>query len=347
LRKSALKTTPAGVPVLAAVPLAALIAHLADETLAVHGATDLVIERPAALGDRAAQSAIGFCALKGRPALAQIRASGAAVMLCRPEVAQALGRRPAGKALIAVANPRLAFARVLARFFAPPGLEGIHESAVIDACAALAPNVAVGPCATIGAARIGEGTVIHAGARIGSGVTLGRNVIVHAGAVIGADGFGYERDGAGRLVKLPQLGGVVIEDDVEIGANACIDRGTLGDTVIGEGTKIDDLAYVAHNVAIGKHVLVMARAVIAGSCRIADAAQIAPGAVVRDHVNVGAGATVGLGAVVIADVPEGATVAGVPAKALRRRATRRAGKDVGGTGRGGPAVHGARPRRRT
>ncbi len=146
------------------------------------------------------------------------------------------------------------------------------------------------------------------------GSIVGRNVIIHAGAVIGADGFGFERNESGRWEKFPHFGCVVVEDDVEIGANVCIDRGTMGETRIGTGAKIDDLVYIAHNVEIGRDCLVMASSVLCGSCKLEERVEVSPGAVIRDKVRIGTDGRVGLGAVVVADVPAGVVVAGVPAR---------------------------------
>jgi len=132
---------------------------------------------------------------------------------------------------------------------------------------------------------------------------------------VGADGFGYERDVDGKLHKFPQLGGVVIEDEVEIGANACIDRGALGVTVISRGTKLDDLVYIAHNVTVGTDVVVVGAAALLGSSQIGARAWVSAGSSVRDKTVVGEQSIIGLGAAVVADVPPGATVIGVPARA--------------------------------
>ena len=175
------------------------------------------------------------------------------------------------EAVIRTENARLDFIRVIDRFFAPPQPAGRHPSAVIDPSAHIAADAYIGPAATVGAdVEVGAGTVIHAGVHVYRGARIGRNVIIHSGSVIGADGFGYERDGNGEFVKFPHVGGVVVEDDVEIGANTCIDRGTLGDTRVCQGAKIDNLVHVAHNVQIGRHAAVIAHAMVAGSTRIGD-----------------------------------------------------------------------------
>ncbi|HEU4883206.1 MAG TPA: UDP-3-O-(3-hydroxymyristoyl)glucosamine N-acyltransferase, partial [Longimicrobium sp.] len=176
-------------------------------------------------------------------------------------------------------------------------------------------TAAVGPLCTVGEdAEIGAGSMLHAGVHVYRGVRIGQRVTVHAGTVIGADGYGYERDEAGRLVRFPHVGSVLIEDDVEIGANACIDRGTLGDTAIRTGARVDNLVHIAHNVEVGRNAAVIALAMVGGGTRIGSEAWVAPGAVLRDRIAVGDGAVVGLGAVVTRDVPAGATVLGNPAR---------------------------------
>lgn len=132
--------------------------------------------------------------------------------------------------------------------------------------------------------------------------------------MIGADGFGYQRNESGELEKFPHLGGVVIEDNVEIGSNTCIDRGTLGDTIIREGSKIDNLVHIAHNVIVGRHAIVIAHSMVGGSVRIGDYAWVSPSACLRDVISIGDRSTVGLGAVVVKDVPDGGTVMGTPAR---------------------------------
>ncbi|HOF89905.1 MAG TPA: UDP-3-O-(3-hydroxymyristoyl)glucosamine N-acyltransferase [Armatimonadota bacterium] len=244
---------------------------------------------------------------------------------------------PAGvtspKPLILVDDPRAAFGRALALFDWRRAPEpGIHPLAHVAASAVVHPTAAIGAHAAVGAdSVIGEGAVLHPHAVVGYGVrigaetvlhaavtiyphcTLGARVIVHAGAVVGADGLGFV-PAADGWQKLPHLGTVVIEDDVEIGANVTIDRATSGATVIGRGTKIDNLVHIAHNVTIGAHCMIVAQVGIAGSATLADGVIIAGQAGVADHKHIGAGARIAVRAGITRDVPAGATYSGHPAQ---------------------------------
>lgn len=237
--------------------------------------------------------------------------------------------------LIRTPRPRESFFRVAQCFVPANEPPGIHPSAVVDPAAALGADVAVGPCAVIAAdARIGDRSAIGPGCYLGKGVRLGRecvieaNVtilsgcvlgdrcIVHAGAVIGGDGFGFSWDGS-RHCKIPQLGRVVIEDDVDVGCNSCVDRATLGETRIRRGTKIDNLVQIAHNTDIGAHVILVSQAGVAGSSTVGTGTVVAGQVAISDHVNVGAGARIGGQSGVTKDVPPGATVFGTPARPMK------------------------------
>jgi len=214
--------------------------------------------------------------------------------------------------LIKIKDPKLAFARIAALLHPPKQrLAEIHPTAVISDSANIGHDVFIGAFVCVGdSSMIGDGCQLRAGAKIGDNVTVGKNcvlhpsafiedgctlgngVILHTGVVIGADGFGYVR-GENEYVKFPQIGTVVIDDNVEVGANTCVDRGALGETRIGEGTKIDNLVQIAHNVQIGKRVVIAAQTGISGSTVIEDDCIIGGQVGMGDHARVQSGAVIG------------------------------------------------------
>lgn len=226
---------------------------------------------------------------------------------------------PENKSVIFVNDARLAAITILSRFFRQRPGWGSHATAIVHEEAQVHPESYIGPNTYIGRCTIGRGSILFGNNYLYDGVKLGENVTVHAGTVIGCDGFGYQPGENKDWLKFEHVGGVSIGNGVEIGANTCIDRGALGDTVIGDGTKIDNLVHIAHNVQIGKHCLVIAHAMIGGSCVIGDGAWIAPNAGILQKTNIGAGATVGLGAVVLQHVPPNETWAGVPAHRIHQK----------------------------
>jgi UDP-3-O-[3-hydroxymyristoyl] glucosamine N-acyltransferase len=205
----------------------------------------------------------------------------------------------------------------------------VHPGARIEGGACIDPGAMVGPRAEIGA-----GTVINAGAVIGADVRIGRDctiganvtiahaligdrVIIHPGCAIGQDGFGFIM-GAGGHQKVPQIGRVIIQDDVEIGANSAVDRGALGDTVIGEGTKIDNLVQIAHNVVIGRHCIVAGQCGISGSCTIGDGVMMGGQVGLADHVTIGSGVLLAAQSGVMRDIPAGERWMGSPARPVKQ-----------------------------
>ena len=278
--------------------------------------------------DRAGASDLTFLAAQRyAPLFAETRAG---VALISPELAEERGTVPAR---IVVAQPHEAMLRVLPELYVPPQRQpGVHASAVIGRGATVGRDACIGPHTVIGAgATLGDRVTIDAGCAIGddahvgddshlySNVSvyprarIGRRVIVHAGARIGSDGFGYVfHEGAHQ--KIPHVGRCVVEDDVEIGANTTIDRGSIDDTVIGPGTKIDNLVHIGHNVRIGALCLIMAQVGIAGSTHIEDGVILAGQVGLAGHITVGKGARLGAQAGVFGDVPAGETWSGYPAR---------------------------------
>jgi len=220
---------------------------------------------------------------------------------------------PPGKVVIETEQPRLWFARAARLLTTPLTASGIHHSAVVAYDSQIAPGVVIGACAVVashaqigGFTRIEAGTVLCERVKIGKechihprvviypGTTIGDRVVVHAGAVLGADGFGYVRDtSTGAYTQFPQQGSLVIEDDVEIGANTTIDRGALAETRIRRGTKIDNLVHVGHNCDVGEDVILVALTGISGSCTVGNGAVIAGQVGLGEHVEVGPGVILG------------------------------------------------------
>ncbi len=236
-------------------------------------------------------------------------------------------------ATLHTANPYLAFARAVELFAPPPGIAaGVHRLADVAPTATIAADAAIGafvsigegasigartlvyPHVTIGAgARIGDDCVVHARASIRERVRIGDRVVIQDGAVIGSDGFGFAHHADGTHHKIPQIGDVVVEDDVEVGANATIDRPAVGETRIGAGTKIDNLVQIAHGVKIGKDALLAAQVGIAGSTTIGDKVTLAGQVGVAGHLNVGAGVVATAQSGIPNSVDAGSFISGYPA----------------------------------
>ena len=253
----------------------------------------------------------------------------ARVCLVTPEIAASV---PDGPAVIAATHPRAAFAKVAERLVHVRALDPeqprIHPTARVSSKAVLEPGVIVGAGAALGPgvhvganAVIGPGVQIGANSRVGANASvrcalIGDGVIIYPGAVIGEAGFGLAGGSSGARLT-PHFGRVIIQNGVSIGASSCIDRGLLEDTVIGEGSHIDNLCHIGHNCRIGAHVVMAAFAGISGSCEVGDGVQFGGRVGLKDHVRVGAGARIAAGAAVLSDVPAGETWAGYPAKPSR------------------------------
>ena len=285
--------------------------------------------------DDAAQGDLSF--LDNPKYLSLLAATKASACLISPKF---VNQVPSGTACLVTPEPYRAFAKAIALFYpdavkskvasetAPERTSLIHPSASLEPGATVEPGAVIGP-----EVRIGRDTTISAGSVIGYRVHIGRdcyigpnatithalvgnNVTIHAGVAIGQDGFGFAMGQSGHL-KLPQIGRVVIQDAVEIGANTTIDRGALQDTIIGEGTKIDNLVQIGHNVVIGRHCVIVAQTGISGSTELGDFVALGGQVGVLGHVKIGAGAQIAASSNVRADVPPGARWGGTPAKPVR------------------------------
>lgn len=293
----------------------------------VHGDGTLEIRTVGSL-DRAAQGALAYAEGKH---LAKVDATAATCVLI-PDV------EIPDRTVIVVERPRVAFARA-AQWLLPPRLPapGVHETALVAPDATLGPDVSVGAWTLVEAgAAVGAGTVIYPGGYIGAGSSIGANcilyprvtlypgnsigdrVILHAGVVIGSDGFGFVFDGE-RQIKVPQVGGAQIGDDVEIGANACIDRGALDETIVAAGVKIDNLCHLGHNVRIGDHSVISAQTGIAGSSTVGREAIIGGQVGIADYCRIDDHGIVGAqcGIPSRKRVPAGQPFWGTPARPLK------------------------------
>jgi UDP-3-O-[3-hydroxymyristoyl] glucosamine N-acyltransferase len=253
--------------------------------------------------------------------------SGAGAIICSEDYGMVTQ-----KPLIVVSNPRFAFAKVLELFKEKNhSYRGVHHTCIKGEEVYISDDVIIYPNVFIGSnVKIGNSTVIYPGVHIGNHVTIGdfciiypnvvildrvtagNNIIIHSGAIIGSDGFGFERDGR-TYYKIPQIGSVLIEDDVEIGANTCIDRATTGVTTIGKGSKIDNLVQVAHNVSIGENVVIAGLSGLSGSVKVEDNAIIGGQVGIADRITIGKNAILSAKSGIISDISPGCRVAGYPA----------------------------------
>lgn len=314
-------------------PVAALAKHLGAT---VEGDGSVVITGAASL-ETAAPGDLTFLANPKFAAHLATTRAGAVIV-------DAKAPRPAsGSVLLRVPKPHLAFARAL-QFLtkAEKYPQGVHAGAHVDATARVSPtatvmagayvgrDVEIGPrtvvfpnATVLARVRIGEDCLIYPGVVLREDCVVGSRVILHNNVSIGADGYGYTRDGATH-VKIPQVGNVVVGDDVEIGAGSCIDRAAMGSTRIGRGTKIDNQVQIAHGCQVGEDVLIIAQTGMAGSVVVEDRVIIAARGGIVEHVTIGAGAIVMSAAVVTKSLPAGAVVSGNPAGPHREQLKREA-----------------------
>lgn len=297
------------------------------------GPSDIVITRPAGV-DEAVEGEI--CFIRSEQFAPNWHASQASAALVRRGVQ--VTQRPRS-ALLIVDDADLAMVDLLKHIAGKPSSAppGIHPSAVVDPTATIAPDASVGPHCVVGPnstigpkatlvasisiaedCTVGAATTIHPGAVLYKGTTLGDRCLLHANVVVGADGFGFRPnpDGSGHI-KIPHIGSVIIGNDVEIGANSCIDRGIFAPTTIGDGTKIDNLVQIGHNCVIGRGCVICGHTGIGGSSKLGDGVTIGGKVGVPDNITIGAGATLGGGSLAHEDIPPGQVWIGVPAQPAR------------------------------
>ncbi len=224
----------------------------------------------------------------------------------------------AGKILIQVDNPYLTIAKIGNEFFVKKETPIISQTAIINPGASIGKDVYIGAFTVLGSCKIGDNSIIQENVIIRDDVIIGCNVIIKSGAIIGNPGFGFIKDTDGKLIKFPQLGSVIIQDNVEIGSNTCIDRGAFSNTIIGSNTKINNLCHIAHNVVIGNTTIITAQVNISGSTIIGNNVWIAPNSTLIGHQKIGDNVLIGAGSVVLGDIPSNEVWVGNPAKFLRK-----------------------------
>ena len=220
---------------------------------------------------------------------------------------------------LVVKNPKYVFYLILKEFFANKNIVGIGKGSIISESVILGDNVSIGSgCVVEDDVCIGNNTKIYHNVVLRSGTVIGKNCVIKSCTVIGEEGYGYSESGEGNgWFHVPHFGKVVVGDEVEIGSNCSIDCGTIENTIIGNGTKIDNLVHIAHNAIIGEYVRVVAGTVICGSSHIKDRVYIAPGGIIKNQIKIEENSIIGVGTVVLENVPKGKVLVGMPARVLR------------------------------
>lgn len=295
------------------IDLRDIILFLGDKVLRVYGPTDGVYIDNLAPVEHVNETTLDWIKVS-KPNKQEIaEASNARVLLVDTSVSPI-----AGKTLIVVRKPKVALAEVGNHFFVEKEPLEIHPTAIIHPEAKIGISCHIGPYCVIGKAMIGDNCYIDSHVRIYDNVLIGHDCVIKTAAVLGGAGFGYERDEDGNKFRFPQIGQLIMGNHVEVGANTCIDRGALSDTVIGDYTKINNLCHIAHNNKIGKNVTITGCVNISGSNVIDDNVWIAPNASLKGWVHIGEGAIVGMSAVVVKNIPAYETWVGNPARKLEK-----------------------------
>ena len=271
-------------------------------------------------GDDAAQDQLTFFNTKaGESVFEKILNCKASLIILDTELDFSRVKFPQAATVVKAHNARTVITEVGKSFFLSQAKIGISEKATIHSSVVLGQNCAVSSGVVIEEnVQIGSSCIIEPNVYIQANVRIGNNVHIKANTVIGGNGFGYVKTDAGEYEHMPHFGSVIIEDNVHIGSNTCIDRGSLSDTILKRGCKIDNLVHIAHNVIIGENAMVIANAMVAGSAEIGANSWIAPSASIKNGITVGENSVVGMASLVLKTVPANTTVAGVPAKPLEK-----------------------------
>lgn len=220
------------------------------------------------------------------------------------------------KLFVRVENPKLTLIRILQKIYSPKIEYGVHPTSSVHKEAKINDKVYVGPFTYLGKCEIDEGTIIHGNCFVFDNVKIGKNVSINAGSIIGSEGFGYELNEYNEYEKFIHIGGVEIHDNVDIGANTCVVRGALANTIIGEGTKIDNLVHIGHNAIIGKHCIITANNMVGGSVRIEDHSWLGPSSSTLNQLTLAKNSYAGLGSIITKNMPSGEVWVGNPARPI-------------------------------
>lgn len=222
-----------------------------------------------------------------------------------------------GKTFIIVEDPKLSFLRIVSAIFQKKPVWGKHKSSIIDPEAIIHPETYIGPYCIVGKATIGAGTILHGHCQIYDNTEIGENVVLHSHTVLGSDGFGFVRNNTNEIEKFIHIGKTVIEDDVEIYPFSNVDRGTLSETRIKKGAKIDHFSHIGHNSSIGENTIITAGVVFCGGSSVERDSWVGVNSIIKEKIKIGKNCTVGLGAIVTKDVPDNETWLGAPARKLK------------------------------
>lgn len=267
----------------------------------------------------ASERDLSFCYYQGEKASSLIHSSNAGIIICRNDVKDIIHPSPGkNQSLIFVENPRFVIVQIINQVYKRKIPSGISKNASISENSKIGSNCYIGPNVVIGDnCNIGNDTIIYDRVSIVQNTTIGNKCVIQPGVTIGADGFAFERYENGETIRFPHIKGVKIGNNVEICANTNIARGSLSDTIIGDGTKIDAMVQIAHNVVIGRHSQITTGTIIGGSTRLGDMCWTGLNSTLKDNIHLGNNVLVAAGAVVIRDVPDNDVVAGVPAHSIR------------------------------
>lgn len=295
-----------------------IVKYLGEKMLAMHGPKDGIVTNLAD-ADNVNEYTLDWVNHTKEEKQLIAEKSKAKVLLVDPTVRYSETLEKQEKTLIIVENPRLYIAKIANEFFVDKMPAGCDVAAVIHPQAKIHPTAHIGAGCVIGKAIIGSGTVLMPNVVIYDNVTIGDNCLIQAGTVIGTDGLGCTRDEEGRLTKFPHLGGVIIGNDVEIGANSQIAKGSFSDTIIEDGCKMNGLCFIAHNCHLEKNVWITGNTMLCGSVHVGKNTTIFSSVIVRDQRSIGENATIGMGAVVAKNVPDGEIWIGNPAHKMERK----------------------------